>query len=62
MSPVGIIIAIVLAAVAYFLCTLLGLPSIVAIIAAIVVLLAGVTSGGFGLGSRFGGGAGARRA
>ncbi|MEJ7782447.1 MAG: hypothetical protein WKF99_07735 [Solirubrobacteraceae bacterium] len=61
MSPIGIIIAIVLAALAYFLCTALGLPSIVAIIAAIVVLLAGVTSGGFGLGSRFGG-AGARRA
>jgi hypothetical protein len=60
-SPIGIIIAIVLAAVAYFLCTLLGLPSIVAIIAAIVVLLAGVTSGGFGLGARFGG-AGAKRA
>lgn len=62
MSPIGIIIAIVLAALAYFLATpLLGLPQIVGIIAAIVVLLAGVTSGGFGLGARFGG-AGAKRA
>ncbi len=61
MSVIGIIIAVVLAALVYFLATVLGLPSIVAIIAAIVVLLAGVTSGGFGLGGRFGG-AGARRA
>jgi hypothetical protein len=61
LSLIGIIIAVVLAALVYFLCTVLGLPSIVAIIAAIVVLLAGVTSGGFGLGGRFGG-AGARRA
>lgn len=61
MSLIGIVIAVVLAALVYFLCTVLGLPSIVAIIAAIVVLLAGVTSGGFGLGGRFGG-AGARRA
>ena len=61
MSLIGVIIAVVLAALVYWLCTALGLPSIVAIIAAIVVLLAGVTSGGFGLGGRFGG-AGARRA
>jgi hypothetical protein len=61
LSVIGIIIAVVLAALVYFLATVLGLPSIVAIIAAIVVLLAGVTSGGFGLGGRFGG-AGARRA
>ncbi len=61
MSVIGIIIAVVLAALVYFLATVLGLPSIVAIIAAIVVLLAGVTSGGFGLGGRFGG-AGAKRA
>ncbi|HEV2819039.1 MAG TPA: hypothetical protein VGW11_00890 [Solirubrobacteraceae bacterium] len=60
MSLIGVIIAVVLAALVYWLCTALGLPSIVAIIAAIVVLLAGVTSGGFGLGGRFGG-AGARR-
>jgi hypothetical protein len=61
LSVIGIIIAVVLAALVYFLATVLGLPSIVAIIAAIVVLLAGVTSGGFGLGGRFGG-AGARHA
>lgn len=57
---IGIVIAVVLAAVVYLLCTALGLPSIVGIIAAILVLLAGIPSGGFGLGGRFGG-AGARR-
>lgn len=51
---IGILIAIVLAAVAYWICLALGLPSIVALIAAILVLLAGVPSGGYGLGSRFG--------
>jgi len=52
---IGIIIAIVLAAVAYWICVALGLPAIVALIAAVLVLLAGVPSGGFGFGSRFGG-------
>jgi hypothetical protein len=52
---IGILIAIVLAALAYWLCMALGLPAIVALIAAVVVLLAGVPSGGYGLGSRWGG-------
>jgi hypothetical protein len=52
---IGILIAIVLAALAYWVCLALGLPSIVALIAAVLVLLAGVPSGGYGLGSRFGG-------
>jgi hypothetical protein len=52
---IGILIAIVLAAVAYWICVALGLPAIVALIAAVLVLLAGVPSGGFGFGSRFGG-------
>jgi len=51
---IGIIIAIVLAALAYVLCTALGLPSIVAIVAAILVLLAGIPSAGFGFGARRG--------
>jgi hypothetical protein len=53
---IGILIAIVLAAVAYWICLALGLPAIVALIAAILVLLAGVPTGGYGLGSRWGGG------
>jgi hypothetical protein len=52
---IGILIAIVLAALAYWLCMALGLPAIVALIAAVLVLLAGVPSGGYGLGSRWGG-------
>ena len=50
---IGIIIAVILAALVYFLCVALGLPAIVGIIAAILVLLAGVPSGGYGLGRRF---------
>jgi hypothetical protein len=49
---IGILIAVLLAALVYFLCMALGLPSIVAIIAAILVLLAGIPTGGY----RFGGG------
>jgi hypothetical protein len=52
---IGILIAIVLAAVAYWICVALGLPAIVALIAAVLVLLAGVPTGGYGFGSRFGG-------
>jgi hypothetical protein len=53
---IGILIAVLLAALVYFLCMALGLPSIVAIIAAILVLLAGIPTGGYGIGTRFGGG------
>ncbi len=52
---IGILVAVLLAALVYFVCAALGLPSIVAIIAAVLVLLAGIPSGGYGLGSRFGG-------
>lgn len=61
MNPVGILIAVLVAAVAYLILFALGLPSIVGIIAAILILLAGIPSGGFGLGGRFGGGAGGGR-
>lgn len=52
---IGILIAILLAALVYWLCLAIGLPAIVAIVAAILVLVAGIPSGGYGLGSRFGG-------
>jgi hypothetical protein len=52
---IGILIAVLLAALVYFVCIALGLPAIVAIVAAILVLIAGIPSGGYGLGSRFGG-------
>jgi hypothetical protein len=50
---IGILIAILVAALVYWLCVALGLPSIVGLIAAILVLLAGIPSGGYGLGSRW---------
>ena len=49
---IGILIAVLLAALVYFLCTALGLPVIVGIIAAVLVLLAGITTGGYGIGGR----------
>lgn len=52
---IGVLIAILFAAIVYALCTALGLPSIVGIIAAILVLLGGLPTGGYGLGGRFGG-------
>ena len=52
---IGIRIAVLLAALVYFLCMALGSPAIVAIIAAVHVLLAGMPAGGYGLGGRFGG-------
>jgi hypothetical protein len=52
---IGILIAVLLAALVYFLCVALGLPSIVAIVAAILVLLAGIPTGGYGVGGRWGG-------
>ena len=51
---IGILIAVLVAVLVYWLCVALGLPSIVAIIAAILVLLAGFPTGGFGYVSRWG--------
>ena len=50
---ISVLIAILLAALAYALCLALGLPSIVGIVAAVLILLAGIPTGGFGLGGRF---------
>ena len=52
---IGILLAVLVAALVYFLCMALGLPAIVAIIAAILVLLAGIPTGGYGFGSRWSG-------
>lgn len=51
---IGILIAIVLAALAYALCLALGLPAIVGIVAALLVLLSAAPTGGYGMGRRFG--------
>lgn len=55
---VGILIAILLAALAYWVCVLLGLPAIVAIIAAVLVLLSAIGTGGYGFAGRGVGGRG----
>ncbi len=45
---VGIIITVLVAALAYALCVALGLPSIVGIVAAVLVLLSGIPRGLYG--------------
>lgn len=45
---IGILLAIVLAAVVYWICVAIGLPFIVALIAAVLVLLAGFPVGAYG--------------
>ena len=57
MDIVGILITVVVAIIVYVLLSYVS--TIVAIIGAVLVLIAGIPSGGFGLGSRFGGGRGA---
>jgi len=49
---IGILIAVVLAALVYFVCLALVLPAIIAIIAAVLVLLSGIGTGGYGYGRR----------
>lgn len=49
---IGILIAILLAALVYWVCLVLGLPAIVAIIAAVLVLVSGIGTGGYGYGRR----------
>jgi hypothetical protein len=46
---IGLVVAVLVAALVYALCVALGLPAIVGIVAAILVLLAGNPSGGYGL-------------
>jgi len=45
---IGLLIAILVAALVYWLCMAVGLPVIVGIVAAILVLIAGVGTGGLG--------------
>jgi len=53
---VGLIITLLVAALAYVLLVAITGSAIVGIVAAILILLAGIPSGGFGFGSRFGNG------
>ena len=45
---IAVLIAILVAALVYWLCVALGLPAIVGIIAAILVLIGGIGTGGLG--------------
>ncbi|MDX6678564.1 MAG: hypothetical protein QOE31_2616 [Solirubrobacteraceae bacterium] len=49
---IGIIIGILVAALVYWVCLALGLPAIIAIIAAVLVLLSAIGTGGYGYGRR----------
>ena len=51
---IGVLIAVLFAALVYAICVALGLPSIIGIVAAILVLLAGIPTGGYGIGGRWG--------
>jgi len=52
---IGILIAVLLAAVVYLILAAITGSSIVAIVGAILVLIAGIPTGGYGLGSRWSG-------
>ena len=53
---IGLLITLLVAALAYLLLVALTGSAIVGIVAAILILVAGIPTGGFGFGSRFGGG------
>ena len=46
---IGVLIAVLIAALVYWVCLALGLPAIVGIVAAILVLISGIGTGGYGL-------------
>ena len=48
----GTLIAIVVAAVVFWLCSALGLPYVVGVVAAVLVLVTGIPTGGYGFGGR----------
>ena len=52
---IGLIVTLLVAALAYLLLVAITGSAIVGIVAAILILLAGIPSGGVGLGGRWGG-------
>ncbi len=52
---VGILITLLVAALAYLLLVAITGSTILGLVAAILILVAGIPSGGFGLGARYGG-------
>jgi hypothetical protein len=53
---IGLLITILVAALAYWLLVALTGSTIVGIVAAILILISGLPTGGFGYGTRWGGG------
>jgi hypothetical protein len=53
-TVVGTLVAVILAVLVLAVCVALGLPAIVGVIAAFLVFLAGLPSGGYGFGRRWG--------
>ncbi len=51
---IGLLITLLVAALAYVLLVAITGSAIVGIVAAILILISGIPSGGFGFGSRFG--------
>ena len=51
---IGLLITLLVAALAYVLLVAITGSAIVGIVAAVLILIAGIPSGGFGFGSRFG--------
>ena len=52
---IGLLLTVLVAGLVYLILAAITGSSIVAIVGAILVLIAGIPSGGFGLGHRFGG-------
>jgi hypothetical protein len=46
---IGVLVAILIAALVYWLCVAIGLPVIVGIVAALLVLISAIGTGGYGL-------------
>jgi len=53
---IGLLLTILVAALAYLILVAITGSSIVGIVAAILILIAGIPTGGLGFGARFGGG------
>jgi hypothetical protein len=52
---IGLLITLLVAAVAYLLLVALTGEAIIGIVAAVLILIAGIPTGGFGFGGRWGG-------
>jgi hypothetical protein len=51
---IGVLVAVLVAALAYLLLVAITGSTIVALVAAVLILVAGIPTGGFGFGDRYG--------